>query len=189
MSYMGDFAAGATVRMRFNTVNTSGVPTTLTSGAVTISKDGSDVTPSGGVTLTADVGSVTGRHHVVIVTATDATTFTAGSEYAVRLSGSSAVGGVSVVGIVVGEFSIQNRYVLPAASIASAVLTTAMTESYNADGAAPTLTQAMFVSMQRLTEFATSGTAITVKKLDGSTTAYGLTMDNATTPTSSTRSS
>lgn len=71
--------------------------------------------------------------------------------------------------------------------IVNAVLTTAMTESYNADGAAPTLAQAMFVTMQRLTEFAISGTTITVKKLDGSTTAYTLTLDDATNPTSSTR--
>ena len=67
------------------------------------------------------------------------------------------------------------------------MLTTAMTESYNADGAAPTLAQAMFLCMQRLTEFAISGTTVTVKKLDGSTTAYTLTLDDATSPTSSTR--
>ena len=71
--------------------------------------------------------------------------------------------------------------------IVNAVLTTAMTESYNADGAAPTLAQAMFLCMQRLTEFAISGTTVTVKKLDGSTTAYTLTLDDATSPTSSTR--
>ena len=71
--------------------------------------------------------------------------------------------------------------------IVNAVLTTAMTESYNADGAAPTLAQAMFLCMQRLTEFAISGTTVTVKKLDGSTTAYTLTLDDATSPTSTTR--
>lgn len=74
-----------------------------------------------------------------------------------------------------------------AASVATAVLTTAMTESYNADGAAPTLAQAQFVTMQRLTEFAIAGTTITVKKLDGSTTAYTLTLDDDAAPTSSTR--
>ena len=73
------------------------------------------------------------------------------------------------------------------AEIVNAVLTTAMTESYNADGAAPTLAQALFVTMQRLTEFAISGTTITVKKLDGSSTAYTLTLDDATSPTSTTR--
>ena len=42
--------------------------------------------------------------------------------------------------------------------------------------------------MQRLTEFSISGTTITVKKLDGSTTALTLTLDDGTSPTSSTRS-
>ncbi len=73
--------------------------------------------------------------------------------------------------------------------IVNAVLTTAMTESYNTDGAAPTLAQALFVTMQRLTEFAISGTTIQVKKLDGSTNAYALTLDDATSPTSTTRAS
>lgn len=68
-----------------------------------------------------------------------------------------------------------------------AILTRAMTESYNADGAAPTLAQALFAILQRLTEFSISGTTITVKKLDGSTTAFTLTLDSAGSPTSSTR--
>lgn len=70
-----------------------------------------------------------------------------------------------------------------------AAWTTALTESYNADGSAPTPAQALFLIMQRLTEFAISGTTITVKKLDGSTTAATLTLDDATNPTSSTRAS
>ena len=68
------------------------------------------------------------------------------------------------------------------------LLTTQMTESYNADGIAPTVAQALFAIMQRLTEFSISGTTITVKKLDGSTTAFALELDSATAPTSSTRS-
>jgi hypothetical protein len=71
----------------------------------------------------------------------------------------------------------------------NALLTTAMTESYNADGSPPTPAQALFFIMQRLSEFSISGTQITVKKLNGSTTAFVLTMDAATSPTSSTRSS
>ena len=54
---------------------------------------------------------VTGRNHVVIDMSVDTTTFTASSEYSVRLSGSSAVSGTSVVGIVVGEWSVENRSV------------------------------------------------------------------------------
>lgn len=67
------------------------------------------------------------------------------------------------------------------------VLTTQMTESYNADGVAPTLTQALMVIMQGITEFANSGTTKTVKKLDGTTTAYTETYDDGTNPTSVTR--
>lgn len=68
-----------------------------------------------------------------------------------------------------------------------ALYTRALTESYGADGAAPTVAQALFEILQRLTEFAIVGTTITVKKLDGSTSAFTLTLDDATTPTSSTR--
>ncbi len=73
--------------------------------------------------------------------------------------------------------------------VVEAVLTTQMTEDYNVDGVAPTLAQAQFLIMQRLIEFSTSGTVITVKKLDGSTTAYSLTLDSATFPTAIERTS
>lgn len=69
----------------------------------------------------------------------------------------------------------------------AAILTTALIESYNADGVSPTAAQALLLSLQRLTEFAIAGTTITIKKLDGSTTAATLTIDDATNPTSSTR--
>ncbi len=74
-----------------------------------------------------------------------------------------------------------------AAQNATAVLTTAMTESYAADGVAPTLAQAIFLTQQSLSEFAISGTTISVKKLDGTTEAATFTLDDATTPTSRTR--
>ena len=70
---------------------------------------------------------------------------------------------------------------------ATAVLTTAMTESYAADGVAPTLAQAMFMTQQSLTEAAISGTTLTVKKLDGTTTAATFTLDSSVSPTSRTR--
>lgn len=117
-------------------------------------------------------------------------------------------GGLPVVGIGVsgninclsgGRVSVGaiNTDVITAASIAAdasteiatAVLTSQMTESYAADGVAPTLAQAIFLIQQALTEFAISGTAMTVKKLDGSTTAAGLTLDSSSSPTSVTRTS
>jgi hypothetical protein len=72
-------------------------------------------------------------------------------------------------------------------SIADIYLTRQMTESYNADGAAPTPAQAFCLLIAALTEFSISGTTITVKKLDGSTTAATFTLDDATNPTSRTR--
>lgn len=71
----------------------------------------------------------------------------------------------------------------------SDILTTQMTESYNTDGEAPTLAQALFLIIQFLTERTVSGTSVTVKKLDGSTTAYTITLDNAAQPTTFTRTS
>lgn len=70
-----------------------------------------------------------------------------------------------------------------------AEFTKQMTESYAADGVAPTPAQAMFLIQQVLTQFAISGVTLTIKKLDGSTTAAVLTLDDAVNPTSADRTS
>jgi len=67
------------------------------------------------------------------------------------------------------------------------LLTTQMTEAYAADGTAPTVAQALFAIQQFLQERSTATTTVTVKKLDGSTSAMTFTLDDATTPTSITR--
>lgn len=69
------------------------------------------------------------------------------------------------------------------------VFTTAMTEAYAADGAAPTLAQMLFMLWSRDTEFSIAGTTLTAKKLDGSTTSMTFTLNDATDPTSITRAS
>lgn len=74
-----------------------------------------------------------------------------------------------------------------AAEVFTAVATTAVTESYAADGAAPTFTQSLLLIQQMLSELSVSGTTATVKKLDGSTTAATLTLNDSTNPTSITR--
>jgi hypothetical protein len=71
----------------------------------------------------------------------------------------------------------------------SEILTTQMTEAYAADGAAPTLAQALMLIQQTLTEFAIAGTSLTIKKVDGSTTAAVLTLNDDTNPTGATRAS
>ena len=70
-----------------------------------------------------------------------------------------------------------------------ALYTRALTESYAADGSPPTVAQALFAIQQFLQEKATSGTALTIKKLDGSTTAMTFLLNDSTNPTSITRTS
>lgn len=74
-----------------------------------------------------------------------------------------------------------------AAANATAVLTTQMAESYAANGVAPTLAQAQFALHQMLMQFGISGTNITVRKLDDSTTAFIVTLDDDTNPTDAKR--
>lgn len=98
---------------------------------------------------------------------------------------------------VAGALAWEDSYmVLPAVTYDTLVtngimslFTQAQTESYAADGAAPSVTQALMLILQALTEFLISGTSFTIKKLDGSTTAAVLTLNSSTAPTSVTRSS
>lgn len=69
----------------------------------------------------------------------------------------------------------------------SDILTTQMTEAYAADGTAPTLAQAIFLIQQSIGDFSISGTTITTKEIDGTTTAATYTLDDGTDPTSRTR--
>jgi hypothetical protein len=75
------------------------------------------------------------------------------------------------------------------AQITTAVLTTAMTESYAANGAAPTLAQILFQIWSFLSQESIVSTTVTCKKLDGSTTAMTLTLNDPANPTSITRAS
>lgn len=69
----------------------------------------------------------------------------------------------------------------------SATGSAALTEGYAADGAAPTLNQILYMIWAMLGEKAVSGTTLTTKKLDGTTTSMTFTLDDATSPTSITR--
>ncbi len=70
---------------------------------------------------------------------------------------------------------------------AADILTTALSESYAADGSAPTLSQAIFAIQQFLQERSVNGATVTVRRLDGTNTAMTFTMDSDTAPTSISR--
>ena len=87
-----------------------------------------------------------------------------------------------------GTFGEKVNAELDSASRA-AILTQEIVESYPADATAPTLAQAVMLTLQHLQQKSVSGTTVTIKKLDKSTTAATYTLDSATDPTSITRAS
>lgn len=168
---------------------------------------------TGFVTLTADVsgnlsgsvGSVTGTVGGVAgtITTLDALDAAQDTQHAQTQTDVAAVQ-TTADAVEVDTQDIQSR--IPAALVGgridatvdatgmeagavATILTTQMTESYAADGAAPTIAQALMMIQQMLGEFAVSGTTLTVKKVDGSTSAATYTLSDATDPTSITRAS
>lgn len=69
----------------------------------------------------------------------------------------------------------------------SDILNTQMTESYAADGVAPTMAQSLYLIQQILGDFSISGTTLTVRRINGTTTAATFTLNDATEPTGTTR--
>lgn len=74
-----------------------------------------------------------------------------------------------------------------AAGAVDEILDDALADSVPADGSLPTVRQALYMIWQFLSERSVSGTTLTVKKADGSTTLMTFTLDSATAPTSQTR--
>ena len=76
------------------------------------------------------------------------------------------------------------------AAVEDVFSTHAIAEEYSADGSSSATPGALlWLIQQALTEFAISGTSVTIKKADGSTTAAVYTLDSSTSPTSRTRAS
>lgn len=109
--YVGDFTAGKTVRIRFNTSKADGTPITLAgTPAVSVYK-GSTTESTSGVTLTVDYDSRTGMHDLVIDTSADGTFYAAANDFDAVIT-TGTVDSISVVGTVVGTFSLANRSAL-----------------------------------------------------------------------------
>jgi len=108
MSYLGDIALEKTFDTKFCTVTTTGAPTVL-AGTPVISAylDNSTTQLTAGITLTVDFDGVVGLNNVRVV-ATAANGYASGVNYQLVIT-TGTVGGTSVVGYVVAEFSIQAR--------------------------------------------------------------------------------
>lgn len=110
--YVGDLTPGKTIYVPFTTNQADGTPITLAgTPAVSIYKGSSTTESTAGVTLTVDFDSRTGSHLVAVDTSADGTFYAAGSEFRLVIT-AGTVDSVSVVGAVVGGFSLSNRSAL-----------------------------------------------------------------------------
>lgn len=170
-------------------------------GILTFGNSTGQINPSSGAVPTSDGLKPTTAGRTLDVSATGE----AGIDWAnigsptttVNLSGTTvgtvaavtavSTGGITAASIAADAIGASELAADAVTEIVNGVLTTAMTEAYAADGSAPTVAQALHFLIAALTEFSISGTTITLKKLDGTTTAATLTINSSTTPTSVTR--
>src|SRR3990167_7421655 len=110
-NYLGDFRLEDTFDFKFTTVDTSGVPITLAGTPVVSAYPGNSLTElTAGITLTVDFDARTGLHNVRVV-ATAANGYATATNYALVIT-AGTVGGSSVVGYVIGHFSLKARSAL-----------------------------------------------------------------------------
>ena len=104
---MTDYNLEDTIYQKFTTRSFStGAPTTLAGTPVVSAYEDDSLTQiTAGITLTEDFDSVTGLNHLTVA-ATAANGFESGKDYNLVIT-TGTVGGVSVVGEVVGTFSIE----------------------------------------------------------------------------------
>lgn len=128
MIYLGDFQAGATVHLKWNTNDADGASVTrATNGSIRIYKGSSTTQRSSanGITDTEDFDTdpLTGVHHLSIDLSdnTDAGFYAAGSDYQIVLVGAVIDG--ATVNACIGQFSIQNRAQVVVASLAAGSIT------------------------------------------------------------------
>jgi len=143
---MRDITLGDTFYHFFTTrAFATGVPGTLSGTPVLSVLEENNVTPiTAGVSVQVDRASVVGLNQATIV-ATGANGYEAGKSYAIYIS-TGTVGGTSVVGEVVGEFTIQLTHSGIKKNVAMANFKFLMTDSTNhapATGLTVTVTRAI----------------------------------------------
>lgn len=145
----------------------------------TISTTQAVASVSGAVgSVTGAVGSVTGAVGSVTGNVGGNVTGSVGSVAGAVASVTGAVG--SVTGNVGGNVTGSVGSVAAAVTVDG---TSALTEAYPTQGAALTLAKVLYSMHQLMAQQSVSGTTLTTKKRDGSTTAKTFTLNDATTPT------
>lgn len=165
-------------------------PTNITAGTITTTTNLTNSPTSGDFTATmkTSIGTAVAASAVASVTGN-----VGGNVVGSVASVTGAVGSVTgAVGSVTGNVggnvtgSIGSLGTTAKTDVSTAVLTTAMTESYPTKGSTFTLAQGMYNMVQEIGERAITSTTVTILKRDQATTAKTYTLNSATTPTSST---
>ena len=114
--HLGDFDTSTVIYGKFTTFRPStGAAYALSGGVLSVYKDNSLTQSTTGVTLTADFDSVTGLNHFAIDTSADGTFYSSGSFFDVVIT-TGTVDSVSVVGAVVGSFTLRKTSALKPAT-------------------------------------------------------------------------
>ena len=106
--YLGDLVPSQVLDFKVTFVDATGLPTTLSGGAISVYKDNDSVETTTGVTLTTPFDSRTGLAHIRINTGADGSFYSAGTDFQVIVT-AGTVSGISVVGYELAHFSIDNR--------------------------------------------------------------------------------
>lgn len=152
-----------------------------------------NVTQFGGSNLTSASGIPEVKVASIAANAITATAINADAITAAKVADGTidaatfAAGAIDAAAIAANAIGASELAADAVTEIVTGVLTTAMTESYNTDGAAPTVAQALFSLIAFLFEANISSTTLTAKKLDGSTSAMTFTLSDATNPVTITR--
>ena len=181
---MTDFAVGQTLDIKFTTRRFStGVPFTLAgSPAVAAYEDNNTTEITAGITLTVDFDSRTGLNNVRVV-ATGGNGYSAGKSYYLVLT-AGTVDSISVVGEVVGDFTLEREAVFtrlgaPAGASVSADVAALPTATADAtlkrDMSAVTgeASRSLLNAIRAIrNKWSISGTTLTVTKEDDTTSAW-----------------
>jgi hypothetical protein len=103
----GDFLLGDTFDIKFTTIDSTGLASALSNGAVAAYPGNSLTEITAGLTLTADFDARTGLNNIRVV-ATTANGFAAETNYVLVLT-AGTVDGIAVNGYVVAHFSVEAR--------------------------------------------------------------------------------
>lgn len=129
MSYRGDFRAGTTIHLLFNTRDATGAPASLGGSptSLVVYKNNSTTQSGAGVTFTGNFDGVTGLNLVSIDTSSDTSFYTVGGRFSVVLD-NGVISGISVVGAIVADFTLSalafGRDALVVGTVASGATTT-----------------------------------------------------------------